>query len=297
MMFDHDEPASPLEIWSSIAVMVLLFFGIFVLLKHTSHRTSEARMQELRRRGVAEEGLSNEPPWVIVQGDGSLAGIGPDIDRAALAAVGVKQLAGQSMEYGAMIPALQAGRIDLVSSGSQDITPQRCKKVLFSEPVVCDVEAFLAKKSVADSVKSYRDIAMRGLRVGVCGGCVEQRYAATAGVSAEKSVVFPEGVSAVKMLEDARIDLIALPAASLETLKATTDVGDGYVLSTFNDAPMGCSAASFRKEDYAMRDAYNRGLQILISSHRYAEIMAKYGMASRVVLREGKTTEQLCAGE
>ncbi len=289
--------SSPLSLLSSVLFVLLCVLGAWGFLRHTATHGRAAQLQEMRKRGVAEEALANEPPWVIVDHDGSLSGIGPEVDRAALSIVGVHQLHGHVMDYGAMIPALQANRVDMVSSGSQDITPQRCKKVLFSEPVLCDRETFLSAASVARRVKTYADIATAQLRVGVCGGCVEQRYALRAGVPADHVLVFPDGLSAIKMLQASRIDLIALPQGSLQTLVKTAGVEHDFEIGVFANAPVGCSAASFRKQDVALRDAYNRGLSQYIASGRYAELLKRYGLESLVALRQGKTAAGLCSGE
>ncbi|TIN73760.1 MAG: ectoine/hydroxyectoine ABC transporter substrate-binding protein EhuB [Mesorhizobium sp.] len=270
------------------AVLVLASIGI---------RAAEAEdvVNALKQKGTITSGVANEAPWMIVGSDGSLSGVGPEVDREALAATGVSNSTAQVMDYGAMIPALQAGRVDIISSGALFIKPARCEQVIYSEPVVCNSEGFMMKKTLQGKIQSYKDVADANLRIGVCGGCSEQRFATEAGVSPQNMVIFPDGVSALKMLQDDRIDLFALPDASLEALQKQSSDANLEVVFPVKGTPIGCGGAAFKKEDVALRDLYNQGLAKIVANGQYATIMAKYGLASHVRLREGQTTAALCS--
>lgn len=252
-------------------------------------------IDQIKKKGIITSGVANEAPWMIVNPDGTLAGVGPEIDRAALAATGIEKYQAQVMDYGAMIPAVQVRRIDIVSSGALFVKAKRCQQVIFSEPAVCNSEGFMLTKQLEGKIQSYEDVARANLKIGVTPGSTEQRFATAAGISQENMIPFPDGVSAVKMLQDKRIDLFALPDASLESLRDQAKDPNLVVIFPVKGTPVGCGAAAFNKEDVALRDLYNRGLAEIVKNGTYAKIMGKYGLSSHVSLREGQTTAALCA--
>ncbi|MBP1885141.1 ectoine/hydroxyectoine ABC transporter substrate-binding protein EhuB [Sinorhizobium mexicanum] len=259
--------------------------------------SADDALEKIKEKGIIKSGVANEAPWMIINPDGNLSGVGPDIDKEALAATGVTNYQAQAMDYGAMIPALQVRRIDIISSGALFIKPKRCEQVIYSDPVLCNSAGFMLTKGLEGKIQSYEDVARANLRIGIAPGGYEARYAAKAGIPQENIVPIPDGVSAVKMLQDKRIDLIALPDASLETLRDQVKDPNLVVFFPVKNTPMGCAGAAFNKEDVALRDLYNEGLKKIVANGKYAEMMTKYGLASRIPLREGQTTAALCASE
>jgi polar amino acid transport system substrate-binding protein len=239
--------------------------------------------------------IGNEPPFTELKPDGPLSGAGPDIDRAALKQSGFAKFNGQTMAYGAMIPAIQAGRAKMVSSGGLIIKPDRCNAVIFSEPVICNTEAFLVRSESIGRFNGYKQAAALNIRLAVPAGGVQEKNALAAGVKRENLVNFPDSTSAVKMLQDKRVDAVALnDGAILEMQKRSGDPSLKTIVP-LADGPIECAAAAFNKRDVALRDAYNAGLKKLIDSGEYNKIMASYGLSENVKIREGaKTTTELC---
>ncbi|RAI72475.1 ectoine/hydroxyectoine ABC transporter substrate-binding protein EhuB [Pseudomonas fluorescens] len=236
-------------------------------------------------------GIANEPPVTELKADGSLSGAGPDVDRAALEQSGFTKFEAQVMPYGAMIPALQAGRVELVSAGGLNITPERCKQVIYSEPVICGEQGLLVRAD-SENVASYKDVVAKSLRIGVAAGGTQSKDAVAAGVPQENILVYPDGPSAIKMLQNKRIDAIPLYTYALEDLKKRSGDESLKVIPMVG-MPMDCAAASFKKSDVALRDAYNTGLAKLKASGEFVKIMAKYGMEgqAQTALRAKPTAE------
>lgn len=256
---------------------------------------SEDVLEQLKQKGAIVSGVANEAPWMIISADGKLSGVGPEIDREALAATGITNYQPQVMDYGAMIPALQVRRVDIISSGALTIQPKRCEQVIYSDPVVCTSDGFMLRKDLEGKIQSYVDVAKNNLRIGITPGSYQMRWAAKAGIPQQNIVPFPDGVSAVKMLQDNRIDLFALGDTSLESLRDQIKDPNMVVFFPVKDTPLGCAAAAFRKEDVALRDLYNKGLKNIVENGKYTEIMANYGLSSHVELGKGQTTEALCS--
>lgn len=250
-------------------------------------------LSDLKAKGSATIGMAAEPPWMILEPNGTPTGIGPDIDRAVLETFGVKGATAQVMEYGALIPAVQAKRITFSTGAALYIRPERCRAVAFSDPVVCSGEGLIITSALAGKVKTYADIAKLGLKIGVCAGCSEQKLAVAAGVKDDNITVWPDGTSGMKMLLDKRIDVMGHDAPSALDLQKKLGTAGTQVVFVDN-VPLSCSASAFNKEDATLREAYNEGLKKVIASGKYVEILKKYGFENLAPGREGMTTDKHC---
>ncbi len=112
------------------------------------------KLDDLKSQGFARVAIGNEPPFTAVGADGKVSGAAPDVARAVFQKLGVADLEASVSEYGAMIPSLQAGRVDAVTAGLF-MKPERCNAVAYSEPILCDAEALLVPKGNPKGFKSY----------------------------------------------------------------------------------------------------------------------------------------------
>jgi polar amino acid transport system substrate-binding protein len=237
--------------------------------------------------------IANEPPSMQMNPDGTPGGWGPEMDAAVLKEAGVTKFAGQLMEYGAMIPALQSNRADLASTGALYIKPERCEAVLFSDPVSCSGESLIVAAALRDKVKTYDDVANQGLKIGVCGGCTEQKLALEAGVKEDDVVVFPDGASGIKLLETGRIDVFTIDSATTAYLFKRLDAAKWHYARI--DNIRSCVGAAFNKESAELRDVYNEGLRKIRANGTYMEILKKYGLEEDARDIETASTQKLCA--
>ena len=102
-------------------------------------------LENLKEQGFARIAIANEPPFTAVAADGKVSGAGPDVAREVFKRMGVPDVVASISEYGAMIPGLQARRFDAVTAGLF-MKPERCRAVAYSQPILCDGEAFAVKK-------------------------------------------------------------------------------------------------------------------------------------------------------
>ena len=196
-------------------------------------------------------------------------------------------------EYGAMIPGLQARRFDVVDAGLF-IKPERCRAVIFSEPNLCDAEAFAVKQGNPKGLLTYADIANSDARVGVPGGGTEERLALQAGVPRDRAVVVPDGQSGIKMLQDGRIDAYALPTLSIRDLLAKANDPNLEIITPIKDTPVFCAGAAFNKADTDLRDAYDRVLAEMKQSGDLAKVIEPFGFPAEAASLT--TREALCEG-
>lgn len=252
------------------------------------------RLEKLQKRGYVRIGLSNEPPWTVIDADGQVGGAGPDLTHAVFQRMGVSELQGVLSTFGGLIPGLLAGRSDAISSGLF-IQPGRCQAVAFSEPDLCDREAFLMKKDMPLALKTYRDLATNSsLHVGVPAGGTEEREALAAGVPASRLVPVPDGPSGMIMLLAGRIQVYSLPASSAQHL---VDLwrGQKFSLVTLEDAPVMCAGTAFSPNAVDLRNAYDRVLAKLKADGTYDRILRAHGFDPS--LARGHTREEFCRGK
>jgi len=253
------------------------------------------RLEELKAQGFARVAIANEPPFTAVAADGKVSGAAPDVAREIFKRLGVEDIVASISEYGAMIPGLQAGRHDVITAGLF-MKPERCAAVAYSEPVLCDAEAFALKKGNPLNLKSYKDIADNpDAKIGAPGGGTEEKLALEAGVPRDRVIVVPDGQSGLKMLQDGRIDVYSLPVLSINDLVSKANDPSIEVVAPVEGAPVYCDGAAFRKGDEALRDAFDVELAKLKESGDFAKIIEPYGFSAAAAM--STTREKLCAAQ
>lgn len=253
------------------------------------------RLEELKAQGFARVAIANEPPFTAVAADGKVSGAAPDVAREIFKRLGVEDIVASISEYGAMIPGLQAGRHDVITAGLF-MKPERCAAVAYSEPVLCDAEAFALKKGNPLNLKSYKDIADNpDAKIGAPGGGTEEKLALEAGVPRDRVIVVPDGQSGLKMLQDGRIDVYSLPVLSINDLVSKANDPSIEVVAPVEGAPVYCDGAAFRKGDEALRDAFDVELAKMKESGDFAKIIEPYGFSAAAAM--STTREKLCAAQ
>jgi len=254
--------------------------------------TAEDTLQSLKEQGFVRIGIANEPPYTAVKPDGTVTGAAPEVARAVFKKLGIPDVVASISEYGAMIPGLQAKRFDAVTAGLF-MKPERCRAVAYSEPILCDAEAMAVKKGNPLNLASYEDIAKNPkARIGAPGGGTEERLALQAGVPRDRVIVVPDGQSGIKMLQDGRIDAYSLPVLSInDLLKKANDPGL-ETIAPVRGAPVYCDGAAFRKNDTALRDAFDRILADMKKSGEFAKIVEPYGFSAKAAMSTSR--DKLC---
>lgn len=253
----------------------------------------ENKLEELKEQGFARIAIANEPPFTAVGADGKVSGAAPDVAREVFKRLGVEDVAASISEYGAMIPGLQAGRHDAITAGLF-MKPERCAAVAYSEPILCDAEAFALKKGNPLGLTSYKDIADNpDATIGAPGGGTEEKLALEAGVPRDRVIVVPDGQSGIKMLQDGRIDVYSLPVLSINDLLAKAQDPNLEVVAPVIGAPVYCDGAAFKKGDESLRDAFDVELAKMKESGEFAKIIEPYGFSAAAAMSTSR--EKLCA--
>ncbi|MDP3341965.1 ectoine/hydroxyectoine ABC transporter substrate-binding protein EhuB [Frigidibacter sp.] len=249
-------------------------------------------LDDLKEQGFARIAIANEPPFTAVAADGSVSGAAPDVAREVFKRLGVPEVVASISEYGAMIPGLQARRHDAITAGLF-MKPERCAAVAYSEPVLCDAEAFLLPAGNPKGFASYEDIAADPeATIGAPGGGTEEKLALEAGVPRDRVIVVPDGQSGLKMLQDGRLDVYSLPVLSISDLIAKSGDDSVEMFAPVVGAPVYCDGAAFRKGDEALRDAFDVELAAMKASGEFAAIIEPYGFSAAAAMSTSRA--ELC---
>ncbi|MCE9637216.1 MAG: transporter substrate-binding domain-containing protein [Planctomycetes bacterium] len=108
------------------------------------------------------------PPFESVEPNGDIVGLDVDLVRALGERLG-RPVTVRNMQFDALIPELQAGRIDIVASGMSRL-PERALKVDFSRPYARIIMSILLSTTRAADVKSAADLDKPGVVIAVQRG-------------------------------------------------------------------------------------------------------------------------------
>lgn len=174
--------------------------------------TDGACMDRIRKDGLRVLTSPDYPPYESMNDQNEIVGFEVDLVNAVAKEMGVEaKFTGQGFD--GLIPALLAGRGDLIVSGLS-VTPERAKSVAFTEPYEKSSNALVAR---ADNSDINGSDSLKGKRVGVQLGTVQADIAA--GIEGAD-------VRSFNISSDA---LAALKAGQIDALLTDTPVAQDYV--------------------------------------------------------------------
>jgi polar amino acid transport system substrate-binding protein len=260
-----------------------------------------ASLEDIKANGYVRAATANEMPYGYMKEDGTAAGIGPDVAIAVLKAMGLAEVNWTVTPFGTLIPGLKAKRYDFVAA-EQNISPERCKQVSFSEPNSSYGEGLLVKKGNPKKLTTYADIAKDpSITVAVVSGANNIDFLRAVGVKDEQIVIIQANADAPATVQNrtdayAATELtvagLAKNSPELEQVAPFTDpVVDGKPVRNFG-------GFSFNLDDKDFRDAFNTALVAFRKTDDYKKILMGYGLsAESIKAAEAKNVADLCAGK
>lgn len=258
---------------------------------------AETTLERAKKDGYIRVGFANEAPFGYATPDGKLTGEAPEVAKAVLSKLGIKQVDGVLTEFGSLIPGLKAGRFDIIAAG-MFINPKRCAEINFSEPSYGIGAAMLVPKGNPKKVKDFSTFKDNSdLKLAVMAGAVEGGEAKDAGVSQAQLVVLPDQSSLVAAVQSGRADAAALTALSIADMAKKADgVESTKPFGEVNGKSVkGHGAFGFRKEDTDLQEAFNAELKKFIGSPEHIALVEPFGFGKDYL--PNKTTAELCAGK
>ncbi|MGD9985191.1 ectoine/hydroxyectoine ABC transporter substrate-binding protein EhuB [Pseudonocardia sp.] len=256
-------------------------------------------LDNARSAGKIKIGIAGEEPYGFTDTAGKVTGEAPEVARAVLKAIGINDVEAEQVEFGQLIPALNANQYDMVCAG-MNITSARCQQATFSIPDYSAKTAFLVPKGNPQAITSFQDVASKNLQLAVLSAAVEQGYAKEAGVPDSNVQAFPDQNALLQAVTAGRVAAAALTDISLKWLASKNPQADVEVTTSFDPVQNGQPVVSaggfvFRKADAPLVEAFNGALATLHSNGQWVQIAQPFGFTQANLPAADLTTEKLCA--
>jgi ABC-type amino acid transport substrate-binding protein len=233
---------------------------------------------------IQESGLTvafdGVPPFSFVSASGGpVTGLIPDILHEFMRREGINDLNQLTMPFSAMIPALQAGKIDF--NGTEiSYTPERATQVGFTDRLYWNPDALVVKKGNPHDIHNLSD--GKGFRFGTYSGSIYADFLS----EAKKKYGFD-----LSLLPTSKEVLQGLSSGHLDA-GMMDQVGAAYAIS--KNPGLGLELASdytpasprqaaavhlaVRKECPDVAEAFNRAYAEMVSDGTRDSILSKWGL-------------------
>lgn len=254
-------------------------------------------LQRIRDAGTVKIGIAGEVPYGYTA-DGEVTGEAPEVAKAVFKAMGIDNVDATQVEFGQLIPALNAGQYDMVAAGMA-ILPARCENAQFSAVDYVTPTALLVPKGNPQQINNFADIKAKGVNLAVLSGTVEEAVARELGIPAGNIQPYDGQPEMLQALLDQRAYAGALTDISLRRMVADNptaplEVTEGFVPVVNGREQIQAGGFVFRKGDDELVEAFNTELEKLHDSGQWLEIVRPFGFTEDNVPPEDLTTQQLC---
>lgn len=182
--------------------------------------------------------------------------VGFDIDLATMIGRKLgKEIKIVDMAFDALIPSILTGKIDLVAAGMSN-TPERAKKVAFSDSYYSTPDAFIVKQDV-DTINGVEDLA--GKTCSVQLGTIQDGF--VSGMKDLEIKRFSKTDDALREVLLGRVDFAVVDSTvAAENLKSNKDFVGKLKVAFKHKIGSSAMALAMNKKDPAFVEAVNKAL-------------------------------------
>jgi polar amino acid transport system substrate-binding protein len=249
--------------------------GVFML-GAVSAAQADGLKERAERGDSIRIGFAAEPPFAY-PGDGNTPlGFANAIALGVLEKMGYTDITPVVTDWGGMIPALIANRVDIVTGGMY-ILEERCANVAFSEPIGRFGDAFIVAKGNPKALNNYQDVAASGATLAVVAGHNTLPAARREGVVERNIMSVPGVTELLAAVTSGRADAGALPALSANRMAALNS--DSIDVTDQADLPewtLNWIGLGFRKSDDAFLQEFNAALNEYLGSPEMLQAVAEF---------------------
>ena len=256
----------------------------------TTAPTAEGLLADLISSGTVRIGIANEVPYGYEDEDGNVTGEAPEVAKAVLANLGIANVEAVVVDFGTLIPGLQAGQFDMIAAG-MFITPDRAQQIIFSDPDYCISNAFAVAEGNPLGITDFQSIIDSGATLAVLSGAVDEGYAVDSGVPEDQIDRFSDVNAQYDALAAGRVDAVSGTALTVNTQAAARsgmDATPGFFPVIDGVEQVGCGGFGFL--DQGFRDAFNAELKNLQADGTVMEIVTSFGFAAEDVEKAASLT-------
>lgn len=276
--------------------------GLALLAGLATATVGAASLDEIRDRGSIRIAIADEEPYGYLDEDGEATGPGPDVARHVLNELGIDEIEWIVTDFGDLISGLQEGRFDMAAA-EMAILPERCEKIIYSEPNTTYGEGLLVKTGNPRGIRGYDDFRLHNdLRVAVMGGANQIDFLKETGVSEDSIVTIERNREAIEAIASGNADAYAATSLTVNGLARDSDeveaarnfvdpVIDGREIRSWG-------GFAFNRESADLRDAFNEVLVPYKYTDDWEDTLTRHGFSKLDVLNSFKyDTARLCRME
>ncbi|MBF0529399.1 MAG: ectoine/hydroxyectoine ABC transporter substrate-binding protein EhuB [Deltaproteobacteria bacterium] len=256
-------------------------------------------LTRLQKKGTIRIGYAVEAPFAFFKPGGVLTGESPEVAKQIVARLGIPHIEWNQSEFGALISGLESGRFDLIAAGLF-ITPERAKRVTFSEPTFHVRQGLLVLKNNPHHLNSYQQAAaLPKIKIAVIFGAVEEMLLRRIGLPDSRLVLVPDALAGRTAVESNLADGLALSSPTIQWMASRDQLGKTEMAAPFEQpesaliSRLGYGAFAFRKEDRELQSAWNSELKTFIGSPEHLKLIAEFGFTAEDLPGTVTTSEVL----
>ncbi|MFC4943878.1 ectoine/hydroxyectoine ABC transporter substrate-binding protein EhuB [Pseudonocardia sp. GCM10023141] len=259
---------------------------------------SGSTLANAKSAGTIKVGIANEAPYGFTDQSGKVTGESVEVARAVLKALGINDVQATAVEFGSLIPGLNAKQFDMVTAG-MFINPDRCANAAFSDPDYTAPTAFLVPAGNPKGVTTFDDVKSKNVRLAVLSGAVEQGYAQKSGIPDSQIQVVDTQNTLLQAITAGRADAGALTNISLNDVVkknpgSNVEVTKGFFPMIDGKETVSAGAFVFRKGDDDFVATFNAELKKLHDGGQWLQIAQPFGFSQDNVPKADVTTQRLC---
>ena len=172
----------------------------------TADKPLKPVLDRIATRGELVVGTAGSmPPFNMTTRSGEVIGLDVDLAKIISNAMGVK-LRLSTMPFSELLPALEAGKIDMILS-NMTITPERNMKVAFAGPYFISGKAFLTKLDTIATSKNTEGVNNSQTRLAALKGSTSQAFVEKA-IPLAKIVATKDYDEAVSLVIQGKVDAL-----------------------------------------------------------------------------------------
>ncbi|PBB28961.1 ectoine/hydroxyectoine ABC transporter substrate-binding protein EhuB [Mesorhizobium sp. WSM3882] len=248
-------------------------------------------LDRIKNGGPIRIGFSTDTAWSFKGDNNEMLGIGNVLVMELLKKLGASKFEPVDMEWGSLIPAMQGGRFDVITS-AMFVLPPRCRNVLFTDPFATVYGGLVVPKGNPKRVHSLPDIRDKGLTFVTGAGYADVKRAQQTGIPDEKIMQVAGYVEIAQAVRSGRAD-----AGGGEYLGIKGAIRNDDSLELANpfkpNYKPGYPAFAFPKGEEDTVAAMNALLKDYMGSAEMISLVSKYGY-DKSLLPDGSKTDDLC---
>lgn len=267
--------------------------------------SAESLKEKYQSEGVTV-GLAGYAPYGYKLIDGTFTGEQVEVVKHVLAQMGISDITYNVMDFGALIPGMVAGRLDMAAAGIY-VRPKRCEAVLFSQPTFGQGAAYIVKAGNPKNLHNFKDIANTdGAILAVLAGGTEYTLALKDGVPEEKLMQISDKAAGIAAVVAGRADGFALSALAIADIaRAAGELigveSSGGITEIAGETYQGHGAIAFSKgqsdDDLKAAEEFRDEFMVILAQYLadgggYTEMASSWGFSAAE--KPSKTMPDLC---